>query len=31
MAGVLSVGGKGDADDEDAIEQISWTGRIAVA
>ena len=31
MAGVPSVGGEGDADEEDAIEQISRTGGTAVA
>jgi hypothetical protein len=31
MAGVPSVGGEGDADEEDAIEQISQTGRTAIA
>jgi hypothetical protein len=31
MAGVSSVGGEGDADDEDVIEQISQKGRTAVA
>jgi hypothetical protein len=31
MAGVPSVGGEGDADDEDSIEQISRTGGTAVA
>jgi hypothetical protein len=31
MAGVPSIGGEGDADDEDAIEQISHTGGTAVA
>jgi hypothetical protein len=31
MAGVPSVRGEGDADDEDVIEQISRTGRSAVA
>jgi hypothetical protein len=31
MAGVPSVGGEGDADVEDAIEQISRTGGTAVA
>jgi hypothetical protein len=31
MAGVPSVEGEGDADDEDAIEQITQTGGTAVA
>jgi hypothetical protein len=31
MAGVPRVGGDGDADDEDEIEQISRTGGTAVA
>jgi hypothetical protein len=31
MAGVPSFRGEGDADDEDAIEQISRTGGTAVA
>jgi hypothetical protein len=31
MAGFPSVGGKGDADDEDAIEQISRTGGTTIA
>jgi hypothetical protein len=31
MAGVSSIEGEGDADDEDAIEQISRTGGTAVA
>jgi hypothetical protein len=30
MAGVSSVGGEGDADDEDAIEQISQTGGTTI-
>jgi hypothetical protein len=31
MAGVPSVGGEGDADDEHAIEQISRIGGTAIA
>jgi hypothetical protein len=31
MAGVTSVRGEGDADVEDAIEQISQTGGTAIA
>jgi hypothetical protein len=31
MARVPSVGGEGGADDEDAIEQISQTGRTAIS
>jgi hypothetical protein len=31
MAGVPSVGGEEDADDEDAIEHILWIGGTAIA
>jgi hypothetical protein len=31
MAGVPSVGDEGDADDKEAIEQISWIGGTAIA